>query len=41
MSKADLIITPDTKVGAVLKSYPQLEDLLISMSPSYKKLKLV
>jgi len=39
MSKVDLIITPDTKVGAVLESYPELEDLLISMSPSFKKLK--
>ena len=34
-----LFITPETKVGALLDHYPQLEELLISMSPSYKKLK--
>lgn len=32
-------ITPDTKIGPLLDAYPQLEDVLLSMSPSFAKLK--
>lgn len=32
-------ITPDTKIGPLLDAYPQLEDMLLSMSPSFAKLK--
>jgi hypothetical protein len=32
-------ITPETKVGPLLDAYPQLEDMLMSMSPSFAKLK--
>jgi len=34
-----LPITPDTKVGVLLASYPQLEAVLIEISPSYRALK--
>ena len=34
-----LIITPKTKVGELLDAYPQLEGLLIEMSPAFAKLK--
>lgn len=34
-----LIITPDTKIAALLKAYPDLEDELIAMAPAFKKLK--
>ena len=36
---AQLPITPDTKVGPLLASYPQLEDVLIEISPTYRALK--
>lgn len=32
-------ITPDTKVGALLDDYPELEDVLIEMAPVFKKLR--
>ena len=32
-------ITPETKVGALLDNYPDIEELLISLSPSFKKLR--
>ncbi len=32
-------ITPDTKIGTLLDMYPQLEDVLLAMSPSFAKLK--
>jgi uncharacterized protein (DUF2249 family) len=32
-------ITPDMKVGRLLELYPELEDVLIGLSPSFKKLK--
>jgi hypothetical protein len=32
-------ITPETKVGALLECYPQLEDLLIELAPAFAKLK--
>ncbi len=34
-----LIITPKTKIYDLLESYPELEDLLISMAPQFQKLK--
>jgi len=34
-----MIITPQTKVGEFLDAYPHLEDLLISFSPTFQKLK--
>ena len=34
-----LIITPKTKIYDLLEAYPELEDLLISMSPEFVKLK--
>ncbi|HEC42362.1 MAG TPA: DUF1858 domain-containing protein [Bacteroides sp.] len=34
-----MIITPKTKVGELLEEYPELEDLLISFSPTFQKLK--
>jgi hypothetical protein len=36
---ADLIITPKTKIGELLESYPQLEQTLISYVPAFEKLK--
>lgn len=35
----ELIITPKTKVLQLIETYPQLEDLLISMVPAFEKLK--
>ncbi|QQS51259.1 MAG: DUF1858 domain-containing protein [Bacteroidota bacterium] len=34
-----LIITPKTKIFDLLEAYPQLEDVLISHAPEFKKLK--
>jgi len=34
-----MIITPKTKIGELLETYPQLEDKLLDLSPSYSKLK--
>lgn len=34
-----LEITPQTKIGEMLDTYPQLEDVLLSLSPSFAKLK--
>lgn len=34
-----LIITPKTKIFDLLEAYPQLEDILISEAPAFKKLK--
>lgn len=34
-----LIITPDTKIGALLDAYPHLEDVLVARVPEFKKLK--
>jgi hypothetical protein len=34
-----LIITPKTKVGELLESFPALESVLINMSPAFEKLK--
>lgn len=34
-----MIISPKTKIGELLEAYPQLEPVLISMSPAFEKLK--
>jgi len=34
-----LIITPKTKIGELLKIYPELEEPLIEIAPAFKKLK--
>jgi hypothetical protein len=34
-----LFITPKTKVAELLDAYPQLEDVLIDIAPTFKKLK--
>lgn len=34
-----LVITPDSKVGEMLEHYPDLEDVLIGISPAYKALR--
>jgi hypothetical protein len=39
MADQKLIITPKTKIGELLDSYPELEKLLMEMSPSFSKLK--
>lgn len=39
MANEKLIITPKTKVGEVLDAYPQLEAVLLQLSPSFAKLK--
>ena len=36
---ASLIITPKTKIYDLLEAYPELEDILISSAPEFKKLK--
>jgi hypothetical protein len=35
----NIIIAPKTKIGDLLETYPHLEDVLISLSPSFAKLK--
>ena len=37
-NKKKIDITPDTKIGALLESFPDLETLLIEMAPSFAKL---
>ncbi|HZL11929.1 MAG TPA: DUF1858 domain-containing protein [Prolixibacteraceae bacterium] len=39
MSELKLIISPKTKVGDLLDAFPQLEDVLLELSPSFAKLK--
>ena len=34
-----LIISPETKIGKLLDTYPHLEELLLNMSPKFEKLK--
>ena len=34
-----LLITPETRVGEMLKRYPNLEDVLMGISPTYQALK--
>jgi len=39
MPDETLQITPDTKIGALLDAYPQLEETLMEITPAFKKLK--
>jgi hypothetical protein len=39
MAAEKLIISPKTKVGELLDAYPQLESVLIDLSPAFAKLK--
>lgn len=39
MEKRQLIISPRTKVLQLIETYPELEDVLISYVPAFKKLK--
>jgi hypothetical protein len=39
MESNELIITPKTKVLALIEAYPQLEDVLIEYAPAFEKLK--
>ncbi len=36
---SDFQITPETKIGALLDQFPQLEEVLIKMAPEFKKLR--
>jgi len=38
-AKSELIITPDTRLGILLDTYPQLESVLTTISPAFAKLK--
>ena len=37
--KPELDITPESKVGELLDSYPQLEEVLVELSPAFEKLR--
>lgn len=39
MTTTPLMISPKTKVGEMLDTYPELEEVLMNMSPDFKKLK--
>ena len=39
MNETQLMITPQSKILQVIEAYPQLEDVLISYVPAFKKLK--
>ena len=39
MAAPKIIISPKTKVGELLEAYPELESVLMSMSPAFEKLK--
>jgi hypothetical protein len=39
MTAAKIIITPKTRVGELLDSYPELESVLMGMSPAFEKLR--
>ncbi len=39
MAAGNLVISPKTKVGELLDAYPQLEGVLIDLSPAFAKLK--
>lgn len=38
-ANSEFPITPDTKIGALLEQFPQLEDTLIETFPEFKKLR--
>lgn len=39
MTEQKLIISPKTKIGELLQAYPELEPVLISLSPMFEKLR--
>ncbi len=39
MAAPKIIISPKTRVGELLEAYPELESVLMSMSPAFEKLK--
>jgi hypothetical protein len=39
MTNSKIIISPKTKIGELLDAYPELENVLMSMSPAFEKLK--
>ena len=39
MTKSKIIISPRTKVGELLDAFPELEPVLMAMSPAFEKLK--
>ncbi len=39
MQKLKLIISPKTKVGELLDNYPEMENVLMNLSPAFEKLK--
>jgi hypothetical protein len=39
MAAENLVISPKTKVGELLDAYPQLESILLDLSPAFAKLK--
>ncbi len=39
MTNSKIIISPKTKVGELLDAYPELEHVLMAMSPAFEKLK--
>ncbi len=39
MTKEKFLITPKTKVGTLLETYPELESILMKISPVFQKLK--
>jgi len=38
-TNSEFQITPETKIGALLDQFPQLEEVLIKMAPEFKKLR--
>jgi hypothetical protein len=38
-TNSEFQITPDTKIGALLDKFPQLEEVLTKMAPEFKKLR--
>ena len=39
MAESKITISPKTKVGELLDAYPELEPVLMAMSPAFEKLK--
>ncbi len=39
LSDPKLLITPKTRVGELLRTYPELESVLIELAPAFRKLK--
>ena len=34
-----MIVTPETRIGPLLDAHPELEDVLIGLSPEYRRLR--